>query len=631
MTDAANKLPETTGTMTSEVVKAQFLGTGRDGTEASNVLETPEEQRALFHSSGAIMPPLDPVSLAHLLEMSGALRSNIDAYSVNIDSFGHRFEPVIDLKADDAFERVKLAMVQERILGVDPHGPAGVEADPAGVSKVTSLLARLRKKVTQDRVPDPGELPEPSDAEVTARMESLRREMVRERLVVERFFAYCTVDESFEHLRVKTRQDVEATGNGYWEVLRNADDAIVQFNHVPGFSVRLMPMERTPTQVMMSTRATLITPSVEPVVKRFRRYAQVALGAVKGNLVWFKELGDERVMSSRSGKYYASPEVMRKKEPDASEATELVHFKIHNSRSPYGVPRWVSEMLAVVGTRHAEEINLAFFENKSMPPMAITVSGGRLVEDDVTRLENYIKNEIRGKRNFHKIMILQAESGDSALPGLSTGRAKIELHPLTQYAQDDAQFMKYMERNTDMIGSVFRLPRLLRGDARDFNRATAQTSLEMTEQQVFAPLRKDFDHFINRCILPALGINFWRFVSKGPDFSDPTQLLEALQKIAEAGFLTPEELRPIAAKGFGVDFPSIDADWMTRPLQMTLAGISTAQTSPDDASAAADEVDPGANQDNENAAEDSDLAKEAERLVALHKRFAAEAMRVSEK
>ena len=629
-------MPQTAPSVLAKA-EATILGsdTGRDGTEHSNVLATPDEQRTLYQSSGAITPPLDPVSLAHLYEMSGALRSNIDAYAVNIDSFGHRFEPIIDLKNEEGIEQVKLAMMQEAMLGLDPHGPTGDEPDLEYTDKVISLLSKVTGYQTGDRAPDPGMVPEPSEQAVKNRVESIRREMIRERMTAERFFAFCTVDESFEKLRMKTRQGLETSGNAYWEVLRNTAGDIVQFNHVPGFSVRLMPQERRVQEVRMPTRATIITPTLEPVMKRFRKYVQVAQGAVRGHqLVWFKEFGDPRVYSHLTGHGYDDLAAMEKAEPGndsstkAYPATELIHFRIHNARSPYGMPRWVSEMLAVVGSRHAEEINLAYFENKSVPPLAILVSGGRLVQEDVTKLENFIKNEIRGKRNFHKIMILQAESGDNATAGLATGRCKIELKPLTDATNTDAQFMKYMERNTDMIGSVFRLPRLLRGDARDFNRATAQTSLEFTEQQVFAPLRKDFDYYMNRCIMTALGINFWRFVSKGPDFSDPTKMLEAVEAAAKAGYLTPEELRPLAGKGFGVDFPKTDADWMTRPLQMTLAGISTAQTSPDGASAPASDADPaaGADGDGEAAAEDNDLAKQARQLIALQKEFARQAI-----
>jgi len=632
-----NKMPETEP---SDLVKARFFGTGRDGSELSNVLETPDEQTTLFNKAGAIQPPLDPVSLANLFEMSGALRSNVDAYSVNIDSFGYTLEPVIDPDADDAEEKVKLAITQERMIGM----AEAVDA-PVSDEDVQKLLAKMMADdKPEDLVDDPGEVPEPSPAEVEARMKSIRREMVRERIAADKFFGFVALEESFEKLRMKTRQDLEVTGNAYWEVLRNQAGEIVQFDHVPGYSIRLMPQERVPQTIQVDVRATIITPKKEPAQKRFRKYVQVANGAMRGsNLVWFKEFGDERCYSSRTGKQYRDADELARKEEGVRPATELIHFKIHNSRSVYGLPRWVSEMLAVVGTRHADEVNLAYFENKSVPPMAILVSGGRLVKEDVTRLENYVKNEIRGKRNFHKIMLLEAESSDGGMPGLSTGRTKIEIKPLTDAQNGDAQFMKYKEANTDAIGSVFRLPRLLRGDARDFNRATAQTSLEFTEQQVFAPLRKDFDYFINRCLLPALGINFWTFRSKGPDFSDPSKMLEAINGAAAASYLTPEELRKLASRAFGVEFPRLDQDWVTRPIQLTLGGITTGQVNPNEASASRDggKVNPNAGGEDKKPAEDKkppaekshielsagrfvimDPEDEAERLLELMKVFA---------
>lgn len=604
MTDSAeNKMPETEPT---PLIKASFIGSGRDGSEVSNVLETPDEQRSLYAKAGAITPPLDPLSMANLFEMAGALRSNIDAYCVNVDSFGHRYEPTIDIDSTEAFEKVKLAMIQERLLELNPDG---------------TPLEKATGYPLKDRFPDPGEdLPEPSDEEVRKRIASVRREMVRERLAVEKFFKFCTIENSFEQLRMKMRQDLETTGNAYWEVLRNVDGEIVQFNYVPGFTVRLMPTEMNFQKVAMPVQATPITHGEEIVHKRFRKFVQVANGAVRGNqLVWFKEFGDPRVYSHLSGTEYPSAEALKRKEPDARPATEIIHFRVHSGRSPYGIPRWISEMLSVVGSRHADEVNLAYFENKSVPPMAILVSGGRLGKDTVTKLENYVKNEIKGKRNFHKIMILEAEPAEQAVSayGTGSGQTKIDLKPLTTAQTTDAQFLKYKEANTDAIGAVFRLPRLLRGDARDFNRATAQTSLEFTEQQVFSPLRKDFDYFLNRMLLPALGINYWRVVSKGPDFSDPSKMLEAVNEAAAASYLTPNELRVLASKGFGVEFESLkDVDWTQRPVQLTLAGIQTSQVAPDERVRSNDLVSV------DDDARPASMEKHARDLIALRKQLA---------
>jgi capsid portal protein len=136
-------------------------------------------------------------------------------------------------------------------------------------------------------------------------------------------------------------------------------------------------------------------------------------------------------------------------------------------RSAYGVPRWVGNLLAVLGSRQAEEINFLYFENKSVPPLAILVSGGRLSAQSIPRIEDFIENHIRGKRNFHKILILEAEPAGGSGGIEHSGRLKVELRPLTSAQQNDALFQNYDERNIDKVRQSFRLPRMLRGDIRD--------------------------------------------------------------------------------------------------------------------------------------------------------------------
>lgn len=622
-----NTMPETR----ENVVKASVIG--REGSTESNVLATPAEEAQAFSKQGCVEPPLDPWSLSHMYELSNALRSNIDSYVVNIDSFGHRFEPTLDLNSDEGIEKVKLAMMQEKLLDLD-----GNTSDDYSEEDVDKVLRSIMDK--KDRVDDPGEMAEPPAAEVEKRIKSLKREMIRERLSVERFFEYCTIDESFSKLRMKTRQDWESTGNGYWEVLRVKDGGgISSFNYVPALTMRLTPLIPEAVEVKMPTMETAITASHEKVFKKFRKFVQVTgrRSGTAGTVVWFKEFGDPRLYSAKSGKPFEDEAALFAEEKHKKQATEIIHFKIHAARSPYGIPRWASAVPAVVGTRKAEEVNLDYFENKCIPPMAFLVSNGSFKDDDVTKLENVIKNEIRGKKNFHKCLILQAEPSTYQTPGLNTGQTKIEMKTLTDAQHSDAQFLQYIEKNMDMIGSVFRLPRLLRGDARDFNRATAQTSLEFTEQQVFHPMRKEFDYFLNRCILPILGINFWAFASKGPDFSDPVQLLTALNDTSEAGYLTPEEQRGIAERGFGVNLPKIKEDWTQRPLQLTLASISTAQrdadgsagSQPADGASAETKKKPkdqstagDAPKDSPKPGEESSLSKRVAELLAIKKDLA---------
>jgi PBSX family phage portal protein len=302
---------------------------------------------------------------------------------------------------------------------------------------------------------------------------------------------------------------------------------------------------------------------------RFRRYVQV----FEASTVFFKEFGDPRVISRKSGMVFASVDELLAADPNDGPATEILHFRVHNPRSAYGVPRWIGNLLAVLGSRQAEEVNFLYFENKSVPPLALLVSGGRLSAQSIPRIEDFIENHIRGKRNFHKILILEAEPSGGGGNIEHTGRLKIELRPLTAAQHSDALFQSYDERNIDKVGQSFRLPRMLRGDIRDFNRSTADAALHFAESQVFEPERQEFDFIVNRKLLADMGIRFWRFVSKSPVNRDPATMADIIRGLANANVLTPEEGRQLAGEVFNREFKKIAAPWVKQPVALTLAGV----------------------------------------------------------
>jgi PBSX family phage portal protein len=537
------------------VAKAYFIGD--EGGVQSTVLAEQEKTVEVFGKAGALEPAYDPNVLSVIYENSSALRQNVDSYITNVDGFGHAFVPTLETTAEDAREKIRDALRVER---------ARQKRDPRNATD-SAVLA------TAD---------EPTDEEVDERLKSLETEIRTERARLHVFFDNCTADMPFsgpEGLRGLTRQDIEVMGNGYWEVLRNGLGEVCQFNHIPGISVRLMPIDKDVTEVEIERRVSLLSTEKVRVRKRFRRYVQVAgdtrAGLESNIVVYFKEFGDPRTISSKTGRVYKSLEDMVKEddEKDALPATEVIAFKITSTRSAYGVPRWIGTLLSVMGTRQAEEVNFLYFENRSVPPMAILVSGGRLNDSTVGRLQDYIQNEIRGKRNFHKIMILEAESsGDSS--GQQTGRMKIEIRPLTDSQQKDGLFQNYDERNADKVGQAFRLPRVLRGDVRDFNRSTAEASIDFAEIQVFGPIRQQFDWIMNKLIFPALGVKYHAFRSNAPTVRDPEALAKMIALLVSTSILTPFEARDLAQDVFNRAFENIGDDWTKQPLAITLAKLN---------------------------------------------------------
>jgi len=518
-------------TRIESIAKATVLGS-----DVQDPLSIPggEAISRAFTEAGALAPPYEPETLVMLFEYSNSLRPNVDAYGTNIDGFGHRLDPAIDFDAENADQQVADCIFVERVAALDR----------VDLGKTQSL--------------------EPTPDEVAAR----RRELVQlariEKAQLESFFASCAFDASFVGMRRQTRQDLEITGNAYWEVLRNGRGEIARLVYVPSYTMRLLPLDPTPVEVKETVRVSPVAIEVVETRRRLRRFVQIQ-GAER---TYFKAFGDPRAVSRVTGQIHADEAALVSAREGDGPATEILHFAIPSSRSPYGVPRWIGALLSVLGSRSMEEVNLDYFEAKSVPPLALLVSGARLAEQSIPRIERFLEENIKGKKNFHKILVIEAEGS-----GGDGNRAKVEFQPLTSAQQQDQLFSEYDRRNMDKVGGAFRLPRILRGESSELNRSLAEASLRLAEDQVFQPERDEFDHIINQKVLADLGIRFWRFKSQTPVTRDPERLTDMVEKLTRVGVLTPEEGRLLASDIFNREFAKLRSDWVKRPITLTLAGI----------------------------------------------------------
>ena len=571
-----------------QLVKAHIIGGDIQQTNATPVGDRGITSSPLFEEAGALQPPYPPDILIKLWEHSNSLRQNVDAYAVNIDGNGHRFEPIIDLEADDVEEKVADAIFLEKVA-------------EAELKRLETTKAEDEGEPNEEDPYDIGDIEPPTAAEVKKRIKLLETAMRLERARLDSFFEFACLDLSFVALRKQTREDKEIVGNGFWEVLRNGAGIVAQFNPIAASTMRLLPLDKNATEIEVRVKRTPLTYDTIKVQRRFRRFIQV----YEGRKIWFKEFGDPRTLSATTGKFYADDAALKAEEKESRIATEVIHFAIRSPRSPYGVPRWIGNMLAVLGSRQAEEVNFLYFENKSVPPMAILVSGGHLAGDAVKKIESFVENRIKGRQNFHKILIVQATPADApALDASGANRTQIEIVPLTGSQQGDALFQNYDERNIDKVGMSFRLPRMIRGDIRDFNRSTAEAALEFTETQVFNPEREDFDWMINRKLFPVLGIRYWKFKSNAPTTRNPMDLASILDKLVKASILTPGEARELAEGIFNKDFKKLDDLWTQIPPDLLKAGIvpddAVPQTDPNAPDPNADPNDPNGNERNED-------------------------------
>jgi len=391
--------------------------------------------------------------------------------------------------------------------------------------------------------------------------------------MLEEFFAYCNPDGSFVELRKRKRHDQEATGFAAWEIIRekpgDVNTPIMHISHIPAHTIRMTVYDPGIVVIQEKRRVGGVLKTV-PLAKRFRTYVQIQVSSGKRETRWFKEFGDPRTMDYKTGIFLAKGNKTR-------PANEVVIFRSkYHPKSPYSIPRWIGNLPSVLGSRASEEVNLLYFDNKAVPPLAILVSGGTLTRATVKRLEQQIEDTIKGRGNFHKILIIESTPAGDAISGSEVRAPRITMQPLTGAQMRDAMFMGYDEANRTKVRSSFRLPPLFVGQSDDYTRATAEASAHMAEEQVFRPERVDFDYRMNRWLMPEIESSLHDFVSNGPNVTLNEDLISALVSAETAGAMTPNIGRTILSDIMERSIKQITEPWGDQPFSLLLAQAKAA-------------------------------------------------------
>lgn len=298
--------------------------------------------------------------------------------------------------------------------------------------------------------------------------------------------------------------------------------------------------------------------------KKYRKFRQ----HIGGKTVYFKEFGDTRIMDSRTGEYLKDGETLDLQ----YQANEIIDFPI--GTEPYGEVRWIGQVLGVDGSRKAESLNNNYFENGRHTPLMIIVKGGTLSDESFTKLQSYM-NEIKGASGQHAFVILETEATDTRTDFDQTERPEIEVKDLASILQRDELFQDYLDNNRRKVQSAFQLPDLYTGYTTDFNRATAQTAVEVTEEQVFQPERRSLAWAINNRLLNGYQFKYVEVYFKSPDISNPDDLQKILTVCATAGGLTPNKAKAIAYSALGETSEDFPDEWGEVPIAVLNAQRSS--------------------------------------------------------
>lgn len=365
----------------------------------------------------------------------------------------------------------------------------------------------------------------------------------------------------------------ERYGIAYLEVLRDASGNVVGIDYIRDIpSVqKTYPLDPAVHTDYFYKGETVSRP------RKFCKYKQ----EVNGRTVYFKEFGDPRAMDNRNGRYSdENSDEETTAIPADNVANEILEFAIGTEL--YGEVRWMGQVLGVDGSRKAETLNNRYFSEGRHTPLLIAIKGGTLTEDSFSKLQSYVDG-IKGEAGQHAFLVLETENADNKVGFDDEKKPEIEIHDLASILQKDELFQDYIDNNRRRVQSAFQLPDLYVGYTTDFNRATAQTAMEVTEEQVFQPERKSLAWIINNKLLNGYGFRFVEAYFKEPDISNPDDIAKILTIAERAGGLTPNKAKAIVFEALGETSEDYEGDWGNIPLvySKSLTSQAPTQLSPD--------------------------------------------------
>lgn len=349
-------------------------------------------------------------------------------------------------------------------------------------------------------------------------------------------------------------RDRETYGIAYCEVIRNISGEVVQLDFIIDTPSIDMTYPLEPYQdVLFYQKGTKY-----PRKKKFRKFRQ----NIAGKTVYFKEFGDPRIMNKTNGNYEDAVDI-------DDQANEIIEFRIGSE--PYGEVRWIGQVLTIDGNRRAEVLNNNYFRKGRHTPLMIVVKGGTLSDESFEKLQSYI-NGIQGEAGQHAFLLLEAESNENTANFVAEKNVEVEIKDMAGILQKDELFQDYLENGRKKTQSAFLLPDLYVGYTKDFNRATAQTTMEVTEEQVFQPERVSLAWIINNRLLNEYQFKYVEAYFKEPDITNPDDIQKILNITERAGGLTPNVAKDLTFKTLGRDVAEPYPDeWGDVPIQLTRA------------------------------------------------------------
>jgi len=328
-----------------------------------------------------------------------------------------------------------------------------------------------------------------------------------QREIAKEFIENCNPTKTFSEVCDMVMVDHEATGNGYFEVIRDADgETVMGLEHIPAHTMRAH--------------------------KDMKRYVH----ARGKNKIWFKQFGYDQDVNKDTGAISELGSLTVEE-----RATEILHLKNYTSRSDYyGVPDILPALSAILGDRERQEYNISFFDNHAIPAYAVTVSGADLDEETEKQIQKFFQQDV--KKSNHSTLVLTAKPAEGEY---NAPPVEFNFQALSTDTKE-ASFRMFRQDNRDEILSAHGVPPYRAGITIEgqMGGSSAAESTEIYKQSVVKPKQEILESRINRFILQeGLEITDWLFVLAEIDTRDEDREIDRQEKLFKMGYYSPNMLR----------------------------------------------------------------------------------------
>lgn len=360
------------------------------------------------------------------------------------------------------------------------------------------------------------------------------KESEAERKIAESFFKEPYPNTSMIKLRREVRRFMEATGNGYLELMYSLAG---ELQMIRSLNPQYVKMGRLSSPVEVSRTIERNGQLIEIKMQdRERSYVYQAEGEEPTYMIEFGSTQDIDAKTGRFSLEKGSDGATVTPVAAVDRGSKIIHLKMNDDpNSDYGIPRWISQTPSVVGSRKAEEQNLEFFDAGGIPNVIVFVKGGAVASSTTDQLNGFLSGNVK---TGGRAAVVEVASTSGTID--KAGSVEVQVERFGSEAMGDKMYEDYDNRCEERVRLAFRLPALFIGKTSDYNYSTARVAYQVAEAQVFKPDRDEFDAIMNQIILKELKLKTVAFKSRPITLNDVDAQLKALEITKEV--IDPKEM-----------------------------------------------------------------------------------------